>query len=260
MELSLNLQNKKEIVAEEFLLKDLKCLSLYKESYLPAPIRFLESFIHTKNLNILEKFLALILLRQKCVSDSVSVDTDKGPVSMTLSYIIKNIQSSHDISEEVTINNIKYVLNYPTKFNLGNTDFLFSIIESITIDGERIVVNELTDGEFEQIINSLPKKLYTHLTNYTKKYRDLFTVTIWEEREKINLQKFDLNILTTSFPLFLVKLFNTLSHTEYEELIFVLSKRIPDVNFLINSTYIEIQDYMELYKREVDQINENLQN
>ena len=174
--------------------------------------------------------------------------------------IIKNIQSSHDISEEVTINNIKYVLNYPTKFNLGNTDFLFSIIESITIDGERIVVNELTDGEFEQIINSLPKKLYTHLTNYTKKYRDLFTVTIWEEREKINLQKLDLNILTTSFPLFLVKLFNTLSHTEYEELIFVLSKRIPDVNFLINSTYIEIQDYMELYKREVDQINENLQN
>ena len=42
-------------------------------------------------------------------------------------------------------------------------------------------------------------------------------------------------------------------------MLFVLSKRIPDVSFLINSTYLELDDYYKLYADEVEKQNEDLQ-
>ena len=54
-------------------------------------------------------------------------------------------------------------------------------------------------------------------------------------------------------------MFSGLDENTYREYLFILSRRIPDVNFLVNSTLVDILDYLELYKRECDEENEKLQ-
>ena len=102
MQLSFSLPNEKEVVTEEFLFKDIRQFCSYKKIPLSQSIRVLESFIHTKNLNILEKFLALILLRKHCLSDIVSVKSTKGNIEMNLKYIIRNIGNVADIMHKIT--------------------------------------------------------------------------------------------------------------------------------------------------------------
>ena len=62
--------------------------------------------------------------------------------------------------------------------------------------------------------------------------------------------KLELNFLNASPFILLESLFNCIDPYTYREYIFVLSRRMKDINFLINSTFIDILDYMDLYKRE----------
>ena len=63
---------------------------------------------------------------------------------------------------------------------------------------------------------------------------------------------------TLLFKYFLNNLFNCISQYAYREYIFVLSKRIKDVSFLLNSTFIDILDYMDTSNLE-DKIGEQLE-
>ena len=258
MELSFRLPNKKEVLVKELLFKDLRNFSLYRDSTLTGAIKFLESFICTKNLNIVEKFLALLILREKCIGDKIGVNSKKGSVNIDLEYIQNNIGTFEDIREEITIDNIKCVLNYPSKFNIGDTDFVFSLIESVEIEGEKVLITGLSNEEYKTIINKLPKEIYNYLKQFINKNRVHFEVTALEERKKLDIKEIKLNVLNSSFPSFIIHIFNCITDIEYRELLFVLSKRMFDVNFLINSTYLEIQDFYKLYSDETTRENETL--
>jgi len=258
MELSFRLPNKKEVLVKELLFKDLRNFSLYRDSTLTGAIKFLESFICTKNLNIVEKFLTLLILREKCIGERIGVNSKKGIVNIDLEYIRNNIGAFEDIREEITIDNIKCVLNYPSRFNIGDTDFIFSLIESIEIQEEKILIPGLSNDEYKSVINKLPKEIYSYLEQFINKNQVHFEVTALEEREKLDIKKIELNVLNSSFPSFIVHIFNCMTDVEYRELLFVLCKRVLDVNFLINSTYLEIQDFYKLYSDETTKENESL--
>ena len=178
---------------------------------------------------------------------------------MDLKYIIRNIGNVADIMHKITVDGVEYVLNYPTQFNTGNSDSILSIIYSIQLDDEKIIVNDLTSDEFDQLINSLPKKLFKYLEEYVKKNQHYFTVNIWDEKKTLNIKEANLNILSEEFSTFIVTLFNTMDHLDYRKMLFVLSSRISDVNFLLNCTPKEIDDFYNLYREEVQAQNQNLQ-
>ena len=257
--MSFKLPNQREVFVKELLYKDLRNFSLYKDSTLPGRLNFLDTFIHTKNLNILEKLHAFIYLRKKCIGETVQITSNTGSVGVQISYIEKNLGGIEDISETICVDNATYVLNYPCKFNLGDTDFILSIIESIELDGEKIITADLTDKEYIQVFKTLPKKIYSHLKQFIKKNENYFLLDVLTERANLDVKNTTLNILTTDLPAFIVDLFDCVNDYSYRELLFVLCKRIPDVNFLINSTYLELDDYYILYKSEVEKENENLQ-
>ena len=260
MQFSVTLPNKKEVVVKEILLKDLRYLSLYGESSIPKSIKFLESFIYTKDLNVVEKFLALLLLRKECISDFISLDTDKGTVKMSLDYILTNVKHIEDAKHTFILNDVTYVLNCPTQFNLGNYDSMFSVIESIQIGDEKILINELTEEEFAQLINTLPTSLFGTITEYLRNYEHFLTVNLWEERKKLNIQAGEEHILSNNFSLLLISLFNIVPQREYRELLFALLKIIPDGNFIVNSTYKDIEHYLKLYQADVAAHNAALKN
>ena len=161
MQLLLTLPNNKEVLVEEILYKDLRRFCLYKNLSIVETIDYLETFIVTKNLNIVEKFLSLLLLRQECIGSTISVPSKKGPVDIEIDYIIKNIGDIEDITRTIKIGDAKYKLSFPTQFNCGDSDFIFSLINSIEVDDEKIILSEVTKKEREQILNTLPNLYLT---------------------------------------------------------------------------------------------------
>jgi hypothetical protein len=259
MDLSFILPNKKEVLVKEILYKDLRKLSLYRDSGIMGVVKFLESFIISKNLNIIEKLFTFFILREKCIGEKIAVGSNKGNVNIDVSYIRENIGSFDDISEVFQIDDIKCTLNYPSRFNLGNTDFIFSLIESLEIGDEKITISNLSDNEYRDVVSKLPESIYSYLESFVDKHKSHFDILVLEKRERLNIEEIRINLLSTSFPSFIIRLFDCISDTTYREMIFILAKRIPDVSFLSNCTYLEIEDYYKLYSDEAEKQNESLQ-
>ena len=199
-----------------------------------------------------------MLLRKQCIGDFISLASDKASVRMSLDHVLTNIKDIGDIKHTFTLNDVTYVLNYPTQFNVGDHNSMFSVIESIQIKDEKILISELTDAEFTQLINTLPTKLFSHIRKYMQQYKQFFTINLWHKKKKLNIQEGTEHIFSNSFSSLLIQLFNIVTQMEYRELIFVVSKRVPDGNFIANSTYKDVEQYLTLYKQEVDRENEAL--
>ncbi len=259
MKFILNL-NEKEVQVKEILFKHIRNLILYSNSALRGHIEFLEKFILSKDLNVAEKFKVFLILREKCVGENISVGSNKGNINIGLDYINDNIGTFDDIETTVSIGDLDVTLDYPYEFNLGDSDFLFSCIKSLKLEDETIVLQNLEQDERMQVLDSLPKEVFDHIAEFVQKNHHNFKFTIIEDRKSLDVKKIELDLLTVSAPMFIYNIFNCMSGSEYRELLFVLSKRVHDVEFLLNSNYVEVEDFYNLYKDEIERENENLQN
>ena len=114
----------------------------------------------------------------------IAVGSNKGNVNIDVSYIRENIGSFDDISEVYEIDNIKFTLNYPSRFNLGNTDFIFSLIESLEIGDEKINISNLSDNEYQDVVSKLPESIYSHLESFVDKNKAHFDILVLEKKRK----------------------------------------------------------------------------
>ena len=245
MYITYTLPNKKEVKLKELLYKDLRVFSLYGGTSTHSQIEFLESFILTKGLNILEKVFALIYLRLQCVGSDIIIGSSRGDIGVSLEYIRSNIEGISNIETDVTIDEVQYTLDYPLRFNTGNDDFILSLIKRIKIGEEELIIGDLTEEEYEQVVDRLPKQLYNYINNF-------LNFILLEQRDNVEVDPIGFNVIQVAFTEFIVSMFNCISDTGYREMLFTLSKRINDVSFLVNSTYLEVHDYFELYKEEIE--------
>ena len=259
MQLVLTLPNKKEVIMEEVLYKDLRKFCQYDNLSIANTIDYLETFIVTKNLNVVEKFLSLLLLRQQCIGDTIAISSNKGSIDVEIHYILKNIGEIEDRTKTIKVGDVKYELSFPTQFNCGDSDFIFSLIRSIEIDREKIILSEVTKEEHGQILNTLPKALLKDLTNFATESESFFDFKLIEGRENLGIEELNLNVLSQELPYFILRLFYILSGNDYRQMIFTLSRRIKDINFLMNCTFVEVEDFYNLYKTEVAEDNKRLQ-
>ena len=218
-----------------------------------AKADFLDSFIVTENLNVLEKFITLLKLRERCIKQSINLKLNKKDKEVSIDYILKSFDEIVDIREVRTVDNITLVLDYPSEF-VVNTDSLFSVIQSIQIDNDKIDITKVTNEELLAITNSLPASVLAAITDFIQEKKEALSYSILSNQDSLNL-----NFLNISPFVFLDSLFNCIDPFTYREYIFVLSKRMKDITFLVNSTFVDILDYMELYKRENEDQNEKLQ-
>lgn len=247
------LPNGKEVRLKEILFKDIRTFNFYENTSFQGRVEFLQSFILTKGLNILEQFYALIYLRLHCIGDDIIMTSDKGDVGVSLEFIKKNIGGIPDITTIVNIDGAEYTLDFPFHFNTGNGDFILSLIKTIRIGTESLHISELTKKEQEEVIGRLPEQLYKIIDQYLIDCEEFFNLTLLENREGLDIQPIKFSILQTSFAQFIVSMFKCVTTEGYRELLFTVSKRINDISFLINSTYLEVYDYFEMYTREIEE-------
>ena len=252
MQCEFKLPNGKEVITKEFLFKDLK--EFLYESSLEYSVERLESFIITKNLNVIEKFITLLYLRKRCLKHTFNINIDGASKDVSIDLVIDSLDEIINIKEEKTIGNLKLVLDYPSEF-LVNTDNIFSVIKEIKIDNHSINLRAVSTEELIDITNNLPTEVLKVINDFIEDKRHALEYSLIP-----NNDDFEINFLNASPFYFLINLFKCLDVYTFREYIFVLSKRIRDVNFLLNSTFIDILDYMDLYERENQEQNEKLQN
>ena len=125
------LPNGKEVKLKEILYKDLRTFNLYGEATIKGRLNFLESFIITKGLNIMEKLYALLYLRLVCIGDNLIIGSEKGDVGVSLSFVKDNVGGINNITKVIEDKGIEYTLDYPLNFNQGDDDFLLSVVTKI---------------------------------------------------------------------------------------------------------------------------------
>jgi len=244
------LPNGKEVITKEFLYKDVRMF--FNNSSYRSKVELLERFIITKGLNVIEKFITLARLREQCIKHSVNLSFNKKDKEVSIDYILKNFNEIIDIREIKNIENITLVLDYPSKFVI-DTDSIFSVIQSVQIDDEKIDLNYVTNEEFVTITNSLPVDVLSIISEFVEDKKHALIHNIFSGRDSL-----ELNFLNASPYILLESLFDCIDPYTYREYLFVLSKRMKDISFLINSPFIDIIDYMDLYKRENDDEGEKV--
>ena len=124
----------------------------------------------------------------------------------------------------------------------------------------KIILSSLSEDDYKNIIGKLPDTIFKYLEEFTRSHLSHFSMIVFEGQESMEIDEIKLNMLDGSLPAFIVKLFDCIGDTDYREMLFVLSKRIPDVLFLTNCTYLELNDYYNLYVDEIEKHNQDLQN
>jgi hypothetical protein len=236
------LPNGKEVVTKEFLYKDVRMF--FNNSSIQYKVNKLEEFVLTKDLNVVEKFITLTRLRELCIKQSVNLNLSQKDKEVSIDFILKNFDEIIDIKEKKDIGNISLVLDYPSRF-VVNTDNIFSVIHKVQIDGEEIDLNNVSSNEFVAITNSLPADVLKAVTEFVESKKHALVFNLFSGKDAI-----ELNFLNASPFILLESLFNCIDPYTYREYLFVLSRRMKDITFLLNSTFIDIIDYMDLYKRE----------
>ena len=249
MYLTFTLPRGKEVITEEFLYKDIK--ELFQDTTLSNKVKVLEKFIVTKDLNAVEKFIALLKLRQKCINSAVTLTLDGRDIEIGIDAILQSFEEIINIREQRTINDITVVLDYPSRFCV-DSDNVLSVIHTIELEDQKIDLSSVPDDEFLQITNSLPGDVLTLIYEFVEKRKDALTFNL--------LDKMYLNFLDASPFIFLNNIFECLDDYKFREYLFILSRRMRDINFLLNCTLVEIYDYIELYRRESEEEKQKLKN
>ena len=254
MHINITLPNNKEVVVKPFLYKHIRDL-LFLNSSLESKLLYLEDFILTKNLNVVEKFITLLKLRAICIKPTVSLNLDKTGKDVDIDYITESFEESIDIRTTTECDGIEITLDYPTKFCI-NTDNILSVIREVKIQDQFIVIDSLSKNEYEQVMSKLPAQVLNAVSEFVEDKKDAFTFRLLEGRKDIS----ELNFLGPAPFEFINTIYACIDVNSYREYIYVLSKRIKDVNFLINSTMADVLDYIELYRRECEEEKEKLKN
>tara|TARA_R110000737_G_scaffold76329_1_gene106899 strand:- start:137 stop:901 length:765 start_codon:yes stop_codon:yes gene_type:complete len=252
MLITFTLPSGKEVVVKEFLYKHIREL-LFQNNSLESKLKYLEGFIVTQNLNVIEKFITLLMLREKCIKPSVTLNLNKSDKEVNIGYIIESFEESVNIRQEVECDNIQLILDYPTKFCV-NTDNILSVIREIKIKDTPLIIDALTEQEFIQIIGKLPAEVLNVVSKFVTDKKDAFTFSLLQGR----IDSMEINFLHASSFQFIDNIFNCIDENSYREYLYILSKRITDVQFLINSSMVDILDYLELYRRECEDESDKL--
>ncbi len=252
MLITFSLPNGKEVTVKQFLYKHIRELTLQGDCY-SSKLEFLESFILTKDLNVLEKFIIFLMLREKCIKSTTPMNLDGADKDVSLSYIRKSFEEYLDIRSKVTVNNIELTLDYPSRFCI-NTNNVLSVIREVRIEDQHINVDTLTEEEFINVINQLPAEILNTVNNFVTDKQQAFTFPLLQGKDN----SVEINFLTPSPFQFINSIFGCLDEPSYREYLFILSKRIHDINFLINSPLSDLLDYLDLYKKECEEESDKL--
>jgi hypothetical protein len=235
--------NKKIVELKPVTLKD--TLDFYHlGNDLKTIVKKLESFIITKNLNLIEKLYSLFYLRETCLGSLINFSDYALDINMFLSELEEVI----NIEKLITKNNFIIELDYPTNFCYYDNDET-SLIKSIQIDSEKVILNDLDKNSKDVLLNYMPQNILKEVKSYKTKNDHNLQISFFVKGDN-HIIKY----LSTELIIFLKNIFTVLTPHSYRQHVFTLSKRMHDISYITTqSTLVDIEDYIDLYVKETEE-------
>lgn len=205
-----------------------------------ATLSFIEDFFITNDLHILEKLYCLLHLRDLCIGNMIELKD----CSFDIIQIQNEIEEINNIKKTINFNGNIITLDYPKSFTLS-TIYEDCFIQTVILDKESVDYNTLSIDEQNLIFNYLPSDVKSEIKEFYKQHISKLKIEF-----SLRGKKQILNLDSSQALDFIAAILTPINCRTYRDYIFILSKRIKDVTFLNQSTYLDIRDYMELYLKE----------
>lgn len=239
--------------ASGFTVEDFRNISFIMESGSDSDIySFLDSKIQT-HCRAFDKFYVLFKLRMIFVNDLVLLNNGKSDITINLSIWENIITNKYkDISKKIICDNIAVVVNYPLNLIYDGQDLLEECIECVCISGQTIHLHDILPDHRKLIIDKLPPILIKQIWEYIY---GLSSEKIILMEEKLGLPEISINLFDGSAFDLLKVLFNYYTYEGIAETLFMLSRRVPDIQYLSSRTPKELDLIIRLYSEDVDKLN-----
>lgn len=203
-------------------------------------IQYLNQF---KGENIFEKFKNILIQWEKNVSYTLGFKVGDKNINLSLLYIVEELSKFSHGKIELVCGDMVFIMDVPKKFSnsvdiLAISDFIYELKYLNTT----INFSDLTDLEKNQILESLPAKIYNELVIHLSKIKNKSVLL-----ENKALGNMEINFFTATPYNILQDLIRTYSIDYFRDVIYVLSKKI-DGQILLDSTMMDIEYYIDKIK------------
>lgn len=234
----------------EFTLEDLRTISFQIENNSDVELnKFLSSKIMC-DCNALDKFNLLLTARYKFINENITLNNGESNINLNLNLFKNNLlKNIINIESVVNIDNFYLTLNYPDNIFHENREMLeIDCIKHITYKGKEVNFKKLKIVEKLELYEKLP----INIIREVKKFIDNNYCHVILMESKFNLPEISINLFDNSAFYFLKTLYNYYNYEDIVETLFMLSKRIPDIQYLNSRNPRDLDILIRLYNDDVD--------
>jgi hypothetical protein len=200
--------------------------------------------------NALTKLLTLIQARMQFVSEQITFNNGTTNVNIDLKFLLKElINNVKSVKRSVVMDDFTIDLDYPSRLiHTDEDDLMLDCITAIHHSHKQLDFRDLDQQSKLDFITHFNAKA---ILKIREELEDMDTpITIFKARA--NLADITLSLFDNSSFVFIRALFSYYTYDEITELIFMLSKRLTDLQYLNSRTPRDLELFIRLYSEEIE--------
>lgn len=238
---------------KEMTINDFRSISFILEN---ATDIELEEFLNDKFVgksNALTKLLTLIQARMQFVSEEITYNNGKNNVNIDIKFLLNELLANlKSASTDIIMDDYTIKIDYPTRLvHLDRDDLAIDCITSIIYDNNVLKFRELDQSAKLEVISQFNAKAILKIYDVISDMD--VPITIFKARA--SLPDITISLFDNSAFAFIRSLFSYYTYDEITELIFMLSKRITDLQYLNSRTPRDLELLIRLYSEEIEKTN-----
>jgi|TARA_R110002110_G_scaffold148108_2_gene339118 hypothetical protein len=246
----------KMIVVEEFTLEDFRSIAFMLESDSDGELyKLLISKVLTP-CNSLDKFHALLHARVKFVNETIAFNNGTSNISINLNTWIKSFKADYvNIEKTIELDNFTLSLSYPEHFLYENMyDIVIECISSIKFKDTEILLEDLSRDDKNTILEKLPPIILENIKTFIFENSDSELMLM---KSMLDLPEVSVNFFDNSAYTVIKTLYSYYTYDDILELIFMLSAKLPDIQYINSRNPRDLEFLIRLYNDEVAKSNQD---
>jgi hypothetical protein len=188
------------------------------------------------------------------VDDNILFNNGKSNITINLN-VLKDayISNVENIQKSITFEDFDIVLNYPKELLYDKfEDIMIDCIESLSYKDKTINFQNLSYEDANKIIERLHPGILIQIKEFVVESCNNKTILM---ESKLDLPELSINIFDNTAYNLLKVLYSYYNYDEIVELLFMLSKRISDIQFLNSRTPRDLDLFIKLYSEDIEKSN-----
>lgn len=252
MELSIKNCESEDLNIKPFTIEDFRTITLlYEDSSDTKIYEYLTKDI--KDYNCFDKLLSLLYIRKETINKTVTLNIDNNNITIYMNMWLDNLKKSYKpIKKVLEIDNIYITVDYPKNlYHEKIEDLILDSVYNIVYKGKELNLQELTSSEKSELFDKLSPKIIMKVYDYIKENLDYEIILM----EKLRLTpEISINFTNNSAYELIKNLYNYYTYDDILEMLFLLSKKIPDLTYLSSRTPRDIEFFIKMYSEEIDKV------